>query len=555
MAKHPWSWLMAIPITLFTACTGGVGDGPADMVNVTVQGRYEKRDLSSPSQLSTKVARYAFAEIVRSSNNSSLGTVDLNSNGTGTVAVPRGVDVYAVLYADVVIPSASGTGFSMHGIVKNAVPATQYATSDALNGVSTWYTTSQVFNTSTSGTVTLTALESTSEAGAFAIADQMVEFAQGIGRMESTLPLPKLFTFWAPTTITTYPTSDATATSNGVLLDRTSGRPMLVNGIRYGGPSNCADAFNDSLLLETYSHALFAYGSYWNTTSQGTQFDSLIRSDNDPTYVDPLNTSEPTIAFASGFGHFLSSAMRDNPNHYYMASNGTVSSWSLDTQSATPAGGGEFYGTSVARSMWGIWKYALGGGATRLTTMWNATNAGFANQAFELGNAPLSCYPTYLVGLTRLASLQGGTAVANAIRGELLRENIGGGNGDVTDANGAYYTSSTLWTRHITLPLNLNGNLTHDALNTQSPYERGYARTYWVSLGGNHTITPGTPGNGVIVELFDSLGYLAYAKTHGTPQDPNTISLSGRPAGNYTVRVRLDPTKTVANTTFTLNIQ
>jgi len=555
MAKYPWSWMMAVPILLLTACTGGVDSESTDSVSVTVQGRYEKRDLSAPGLLISKAARYTYAEIVRSSNNTSLGIVELDANGTGSVAIPRGVDVFAVLYADVVVPSASGTGYSLHGVVKNAVPADQYTSSNTLNGVATWYVTSNVFNTTSSGTITLTALESTAsaEAGAFAIADQMVEFAQGIGRMEPSLPLPKMFTFWAPTTVTTYPSSNATATASGVLLDSNSGRPMLVNEIRYGGPRNCADAFNDSLLLETYSHALFTYGSYWNTTSQGTRFDALVRGDNDQVFVDPLNASEPTMAFANGFGHFLSSAIRNNPNHYYMRNDGTVDTWSLNTQSPTPAGGGEFYGASVAKSMWGVWKYALGGSSTSLTTMWNAANSGIANGAYELGNAPLGCYPTYLVGLTRLASAQGGTAAANAIRAELLLENIGGGNGDVTDTNGAYYTSSPLWTKHIALPLNLNGNLTHDALNTLSAYERGYAQTHLVYHdGGNRTITLGTPGNGLFVELFDSLGYLAYAKAPGSP---NTISLSGRPAGNYAVRVRLDPSKTVANTSYTLTIQ
>lgn len=557
MAKHPWSWLMAVPILLLTACTGGIGDESVDSVIVTVQGLYEKRDLGAPGTplLPPKKTRYAYAEIVRSSNNESLGVVELNVNGTGSVAIPRGLNVYAVLYADVVVPSASGTGYSLHGVVKNAVPAEQYTASDTLNNVPTWYVTSDNFNTSSSGTITLTALESTAnaEAGAFAIADQMVEFAQGIGRMESTLPLPKLFTFWAPTTVTTYPSSNATATASGVLLDTSSGRPMLVNEIRYGGLSNCADAFNDGLLLETYSHALFAYGSLWSTTAQGTRFDALVRGDNDQVYVDPFNASEPTMAFASGFGHFLSSAIRNNPNHYYLWNDGTLDSWSLNTQSATPVGGGEFYGASVAKSMWGVWKYALGGSSTGLTTMWNAANSGLANGAYELGNAPLGCYPTYLVGLTRLASAQGGTAAANAIRAELLLENIGGGNGDVTDANGAYYISSALWTRHITLPLNLSGNLTHNALNTLSAYERGFAQTHLVYHdGGNRAITLGTPGNGLFVELFDGLGYLAYAKAPGSP---NTITLSGRPAGNYAVRVRLDPSKTVANTSYTLTIQ
>jgi len=65
MAKHPWSWLMAVPILLLTACTVGGedefgGGGSVDSVTVTVQGRYEKRDLGVPgTPLTTKATRYA----------------------------------------------------------------------------------------------------------------------------------------------------------------------------------------------------------------------------------------------------------------------------------------------------------------------------------------------------------------------------------------------------------------------------------------------------------------------------------------------------------------
>jgi|GEM_PF-2296975 len=563
--KHPWYWAMALPLVLVTACTG-VDNGSVNTVNISVQAQYEKRDLGPTGfgSATPRPARYAYVELRRDSDGSLLDQVELDANGVGPAQIPKGVDVFAVLYADVVTPAPSGTGFLMYGNVKRAVPSSHFATADALNAVPTWYTTSPVFNATSSGTITLKALESTSEAGAFAIADQMVEFALAMGQLEPTLTLPNIHTFWNTGTVTTYPTSDATATTTGVLQYPKTDRPMLVNEIRFGTPWN--DAYNDSLLLETFAHSLFAYGSYWSTDAQGTQFGSLVRSDGDPAKIDPFISSESTMAFASGFGNFLSCAIRNDPNLYSMdATSDTLpNQWRID-QHQMPTTGGEFFGSSVARSMWGIWKNGsvFNGSQAGLTTMWNATIPSVVNQAFEFGNAPLGCYPTYLVGLTRLAATQGGNVAGNAIRAELALENVGNGYGDVTVPGDPYYTTNpanpldNLWITNSTLPLSLSGTLrTYDSsVYGLIAYDQDQSQAFRIYHDGtDRTITLNTSSSGLLVELFDSLGYLANGKAPGST---NTISLAGIVAGNYVVRVRLDPSKsfTGADAAYTLTVQ
>lgn len=113
-------------------------------------------------------------------------------------------------------------------------------------------------------------------------------------------------------------------------------------------------------------------------------------------------------------------------------------------QHQKPSGGGEFLASSIARAQWGIWKNAsvFNGTPAGLATMWDATNPKIAKLAFEFGNAPLGCYPTYLVGLARLASTQAGSAAGNAIRAELALENMGNGYGDITVPGDPYYTTN-----------------------------------------------------------------------------------------------------------------
>lgn len=527
-----WSWSMISPVLFLVGCTVSVGNGSSDTVRVTVRAQYEKRTIGSGGMgaLTTRPARYAYANLVNTSTNNVIDSVDLNADGVGSIEVTRGTNCYAVIYADVLVPASSGGGFSLHGNVKKAIPKTFYATSGigSLDSEPTWGTSSDSFLANSSDTLTIRALESTSEAGAFAIADQMVEFALGVGRLESTLQLPNLHVFWASGTGSTYPTAATTSTGT-ILHNPTTNRPMLMNEIWYGGPSNSADAFNDGLLLETFARGLFAYGSDWQPT-----YESIIRSDNDSyAYIEPYIASESTIAFTSGYATFLSSALRNDPNVHLMDSTGAVDTWRLDQHDISPVDGGEFYASSIARAQWGIWKSVLGGNTTGLQTLWAATTA---NQPYEYGNAPLGCYPTYLLGLKRMA----GSLAYNAMLPQLNAENVGKG-ADVTLSS--YLDGTTLWTTIAPGGGPIAGSLTTYNNNLDgyrdAYYDRVQARTYRVVLGsGSHTLNISTSSPGVIVELFDMIGYLDTVKaTSGTP-GTKTLTL---PAGTYAVRVRVNP--------------
>jgi len=555
--SQKWTWLLTTPMLIFVGCGGGSDSQPRETVIVTVQARYEKQSVTSTGfgPITSQPARYALAKLYDNATNAELKSIDLDANGTGTATVIRGTNIFAVIYADILVPMPVGTGFTVHGNVKKAIPKAHYLTGAELENDPTWATTSDTFQANSSGNLTVLALKSTSEAGAFAIADQMVEFGLGMGRLEPTLPLPNLHVFWTSGTGSTNPTAATTAstsTSVGTILNNpNTNRPMLVNEVWYGGPSNCADAYNGGLLVDTFSRGLSAYGSYWHTSSGQTQYGSIVRSDNDAASISPWISSESTIAFTSGFSAFLSAALRNDPNVYLMNSGGVVDSWSLAVHDATPTGGGEFYSSSIARAQWGIWKTALGGTTTGLQTIWNATNPTQAPNDLEFGNAPLACYPTYLKGLKRLA----GTPVSSSIQTQLELENVGNGM-DVT--LGSYFDSTALWTSIIPGGAPINGSLvTYD--NNLAGFENAYydrveAKAYRVPFSaGTHTFSISTTSPGLILEVFDSIGVLLYAYPTSIAPASKSINLS---AGTYAVRVRVDPYKIYngASANYTLSV-
>lgn len=565
MAKHPWSWLMAIPITLLLACTGGTGDGPSgDTVRVTLQGRYEKRVLSSGGfgSITTLPTRYCWAEVWRSGGSSPISYGNLGTDGTGWADIPRGTSFYVIVRADITVPNASGGGFFMHGSVKQGALQANYTSGTTFNQVQTWYMQSPTQVANGNMTLPLLAQENPTNADGnaapFAIVDQMATFAEKTRALEPTLRLPDLHAFWnVGNTSTAYPTA-ALNPQNEILKQPATtpatepspgdSRAIYQHKIRYASHTALdrgADAYNDSLLQETFARLFFSSG--------------IIRSDNDASaYISPIIPSESTIAFASGFGNFLSCAYRDNPNLYDLNSAGVPTTWRLDQHQA-PTSGGEFQGNAIARSLWGIYRNnsIFTNSQTGLQTIWNATVPSLADQNFEYGNASLGCYPTYLVGLTRLVGTQGGLAAANALRSELALENIGNGY-DVTVPAGPYYATSALWIPTSVLPYSHNGALRTYNTSTYGviAYDRDQAQTYRFYYDGNPTrvITLTTSSPGLLIELMDSKGYLTYAAAPGAQ---NTISLTGRPVGFYAARVRIDPyvSYSGANAAYTLSIQ
>jgi len=537
-------------LAALVGCGGGGGNDGPGTVAVTVQGQYEKRVLSSSGfspAVTTLPIRYGFAQVVNSNTGRVEASGTLGADGSRTFSLPKGITFYVALYATAEVPVTSGTGFYFYGGVKKASPAATYASADAFNQITTWATTSA--DTSANGNLVLRALESTGEAGAFAIADQMATFALGMRNLEPTLQLPELYAFWNAGTGTTYPAAALGPGGTTVLKQNASlgGRAIFQHSVRYAAPNAAdrgADAYNDGALLESFARLLFADDSL--AYSNGT-FGTIVRRDNDNGFVLPSDPSEPAIAFVGGFSSFLSSAFRNDPFSYDVPSAGGYPTvFRLDQHSGyTPTGGGEFYPGSVARTLWGIWKNGavFGGSQAGLKTMWSATIPTVATQGYEYGNTPLACYPTYLTGLSRLA----GAAATAPIQSELFLENVGNG---LDPTSSSYLNSTTLW-RLPAIPFADSGSFPTYAAGWSFDWNQAQAYRF-VHGGGPRTLTLTTPGAGLVLDLFDGIGLLR--QTTASSSANGVINLASLPAGTYVVRVRVDPYVVYANGTITYSL-
>lgn len=543
-------------LALVVGC-GGSGSMGGDDVRITIQAQYEKRDLggSGFGSLAPRPARYAYAEVVGSGGNV-IASDYLGSDGTGWIDLPRGTAFQVKVQAQVEVPNSPiDNSFCLRGSVKRAFPASTYTSLADFNNRPNWITSSATVGADTDGTLTVTALESTSEAGAFAIADQMVAFAQKVQALEPTLRLPNLHAFWqaagSDATYATYPAAAWVQASGGeALLKQDSGRTVFQHEVRWAGPTAAdrgADAYNDGVLQETFARLVLADYSLQSKYNDGTDApDAIVRRDSDNAYVNPADATalEPTMAWTAGFATFLGSAFRNDPTLREVASNGTVSTFRLDAHSnPLPSPAGEFVPGAVARSLWGIW--TNGGTFNRsqagLQTMWNATLPQTATQAYEYGATPLAAYPTYLNGLKRLA----GTAAATPIANELNLENV-----TTTwnpNATGLWITEATnTFTRTGSFPTHAGGYV----------YDQNQAKAYKFVQGsaGPKTITLSASGNGLWVELFDKYGLWRWAEANASSNGVISLNL---PAGEYVVRVRVDPSRTYADgtLTYTLTVQ
>jgi hypothetical protein len=551
-----WRYLTGlIALSLLFACGGGGSSDGASTVTVTVQGQYEKRILSDSgfSATTTLPTRYGYAQVVNSSSGRVEASGTLDGAGRGTFSVPRGITLYVALYASAEVPTTSGSGFYFYGEVKKAVPAATYASADAFNQIAVWTTTSADISANSSATLALRALESTGEAGAFAIADQMATFALGMRSLEPTLQLPELYAFWnAGTTVTAYPTAALGPGGTAILTQSSAlgGRAIFQDSVRYAAPGAAdrgADAYNDSALQEAFVRLLFADGSLaYGNGSYGT----IVRRDNDNGFVLPADPSEPAIAFVSGFSSFLSSAFRLDPASYDIpAGGGLPTVFRLDQHTGfTPTGGGEFYPGSVARTLWGIWKNPaiFSGSQAGLQTMWKATNPAFTPNDYEFGKTPLACYPTYLTGLKRLAGVAAATPLAN----ELILENVGNG----TDPTSSIYLNGpALWTVS-PLPISASGSFSTSGPVLGYFYDWDTAQAFRFVQGsaGPRTLTLTTPGPGLLMELFDTFGLLTWAEASSGGN--GVINKASLPAGTYVVRVRVDPLRTYASGTISYGL-
>lgn len=557
------SGLVLIPLLTLVGCASN--NGP-DEIDVSLRATYEKRDLGVGgfSTLAQKPARFCFAEVRDAANDGVWASGFLGSDGTAWATVPRGTRVYLKVYAQYEIPAtAPGQDFFFRGSVKVGRASASYTSVDAFNALPNAILSGPAVSVDNQATLSVVASESTRENGPFAIADQAVTFGQGVQALEPTLKLPNLHSFWssslsAPTPATTFPSLARDASGRG--LRHLSGRAVFqheVRGHATGALAFGADEYNDSKLLESFGHLLFADNSY---PEDGRSYGSILRRDNDPVYVARDVQAEPSVAFANGFADFLSCALRNSPVLYDIQPNGSIQSFRLDRhdQFSPVSGQGEFYRGSVAISLWGTWKNSLSGNTADLLPLWNAT---LGTQANEYNTAPLAAFPTYLVGLKRL--LGPSSAAWTGVINQLALENMG----DLTQS--AYFSSNAFWTNVPVLPFTGSGSLqTYDPAQARY-YDRnqGIAFRFQQTSTSNRSFTvQPTGGQDVWLELLGPGGYVldttgqpfissADTRVGGVPQ-PRTLSVNNLPPGDYVVRVRVGYTS--ANNpaaSFSLTIQ
>jgi hypothetical protein len=504
---------------------------------LTVSGQY--RD---PGTNVLKPARYCYAEVYDLSTGTVADSGYLGANGQGTFQAPDGDTLQVRLYARVEVPD--GASFTLRGSVKGASLATTYANADAFNAVA------DASVTSTAGTGTSLSLVAEPDAAqtnqAFNAADQMVAFGQGLRTLQPGLKLPNLHAFFtASTNVTGYPT--VVRNGGNQVLTQSSGRAIFalpVAGNGSGAANTNNDLGDDAVLLEAYSHLLFADHSLQET---GASALSYLRRDNDDQWVDRPFQSEPTIAFTTGFGDFLAAACRSldgasNPHlitDTYVNGSGASASSTFDLtnhgQFSRITNQGEFYRGSVAISLWQTWRVALGGSTSALQTLWAAT--GQATNSNEFLRTPFAGYPSYLLGLKNLlgpASLNWSNTLF-----QLSQE-------DVQDPSPAYFLSGALWTAWGSLPQSTSGSFPVYTPATGINFDRNQAAAFtFVHGGGPRTVTLSTSSPGLVLELFDTQGL--YSQTVATSSGNGILNFTSLPAGTYGVRARVDYLRTYAN--------
>lgn len=558
MRLPTWRFLTGLTaLVLLAACGGGGGsDVPAySDAKITLQAQFEKRPLT-PTGFGTttlRPARYCWAEVRDAGSSALLASGYLGSDGTGTAFVPRGAQVFVRVYAQYQVPSADPNSFFLRGSVKNApLPGTtDLATFSA---IPVWSVTSSAFLANQDGTLAVTALAGNRIAGAFNIADQAVAFGAAVRDMDgsASLRLPNLHTFWTTSTnpadqARTYPAL-APAPGNTYLVTD-SNRAIFSHGV-YGLSSGAAntetDEWDDGVLQESFARLLFADHSY---KADGSSSLSLLRRDNDNVWVDRTEQSESTAAFVAGFSDFLAGAVRNDSRllDSYVDAGGVAQVYTFDLSShgAVPlATKGEFTRGSIAVSLWGLWKNALGGSQPGLQTLWAAVRSTtpYADGTGEYEQATLGCYPTYLQGVASRVS----TSTWNTILTELALE-------AVPNPNATYFAGTALW-QTSGLPLSAAGTLQTYAPSADLYYDRNQSQAWRFTHGGGArtiTMTP-TGGQDFYLELIGPGGWVM--GSFSTPGSTRTLSPSNLPAGVYVARVRAGATTATGTYGYTISV-
>ena len=551
------TWLFAIPLALLVGCTtvsdgsGTDGNGPNGTVKVTIQGQFEKRTLTSAGfgTTTTLPIRHSYVEVRQVSGNTLLASGYLGTAGSADLFVAPGTQLYATIYAEYEVPGGSGTNdFFMRGGVINQ----PWDTTAGFTVNDEWAVTSDNVTANTSGTLTVTATAASRIAGAFNINDQMLNQGLVLSRLEPTLRLPSLFTYWSTNANPVHQQRGyPQILKNGTQVVTDAGRAIFtqsLNGLQGGPAFSETDEWDDGVIQEVSAHMLFAD---YSLKSDGTSGLSLLRRDNDNTYVSRYFQSESTVGFVGGFCDFLAGAARNNSLllDSYLDGNGAQQVETFDLSrhdQVSSAQRSEFTRGSVAVSLWGIWKNSLAGGDAGLTTLWQAvrSNTFLADGTGEFNNATLACYPSYLLGVKSRASSSWSSIVA-----QLALENI-------PEPTPAYFAGNALWQTRVSLPFTVTGSLQTYASSSNIYYDRGQSQAYRFtqSFAGARTITmTPTGGQDFWVEVLGPGGI--WAESIGGAGGTRTFSSGTLPIGVYAVRVRAGNTTATGTFGYTLSVQ
>ncbi len=527
------TWLFALPLALLVGCTSVSNDtGPSGAVRVTIQGQFEKQTLTSAGfgPTTTLPIRHSYAEVRQANGNTLLASGYLGTDGTAYLDVSPGTQLYATIYAEYEVPGGSAANdFFMRGGVINQ----PFDTTAVFTVNDEWSVVSSIATANSSGTLTVTATAASRIAGAFNINDQMLTQGLALSRLEPSLRLPSLFTYWSTNTDPLrqrrgYPQVLKSGTQ---VVKSAAGRAIFtqsLNGLQGGGAFSETDEWDDGVIQEVSAHLLFAD---YSLRSDGSSTLSLLRRDNDNTYVSRYFQSESTVGFVGGFCDFLAGALRNNPvlldSYLDLGGVQQVETFDLNSHTQVPsAQRSEFTRGSIAVTLWGIWKNSLSGDTPSLTTLWQAvrSNTALPDGSGEYTFGTLGCYPSYLLGVkSRVSAGTWSSAVA-----QLTQENV-------PEPTPAYFAGTRPWDyfpgagalmfRESTDP--------YAELFFEPDQFRSYRFTQAVT--GSRTITF-NGGTGMWIEVLGPGGYYNGSFTENSTQ---TVTINNLAPGAYVARVRV----------------
>jgi len=554
--------LLAItPLLFMVACAGGRSNSD---VSVSIQAEFEKRTITNSglSGITNKPARYCWVEGFDPQDTDNIYFYGyLGSTGLGKADVPKNVNFKVRLFARYEVPLIDNSGnFRMRGSVKDGVTSDTYSNINAFNAIPDWFVLSDTYTANQDLNIKITALDSRGNgpAGAFNIADQAVEFASKISQLEPGLGLPNLHSFWHPANqYTDYPR--VAFDKQDRVLTQQSGRTVFqhrISGVGNSLTEGRADEYNDSALMESFAHILFADYSY-PPVRPSHPYDRIARRDSEEVaWVDRQFASESTTAFVNGFCDFISATFRNSPSLTEIYHD-DVYSYNLNEVTSFPKPqGGEFYRQSVAAALYRIWANAFGGTQNGLQTMWEATfKPGMAmevkNDSYPYGylQCPIGNISSYLSGLAN-GSQFGVTASAwNNILNVLSTESMG-------NPNANYFNQEIFWKKINGFPATETGTIRtypeSDGIFWDFDQSKSYHFTQ--SVTANRKITLELTGvQDLFLELFDDKGILQESTQYNGLLN-REISDNLKP-GNYLVRVRAGSTTENKLASFRLTIQ